>query len=143
MLEKMLLNPEAFRLSQGVALVRIIIGLLMVYHGQEVFNGHLMQEYAQWEAFAGPYATLLVYLGKSAELLSGVLLTLGLCTRLAALILIATLSYITFIIGQGRFWYQEQHPFLFVLFGLLFLFAGPGAWSLDRYLYTRKGQQPE
>ena len=137
----MLINPEPARLSQGVALIRIVLGLLLAYHGQEVFHSRLMQEYMQWEPLAGPNASLLVYTGKSAELLAGILLTLGLFTRPAALILIATLSYITFFIGQGRFWYQDQHPFLFVLFGLQLLFTGPGAWSLDRYLYYRTGKR--
>jgi putative oxidoreductase len=34
-------------------------------------------------------------------------------------------------VGHGRFWYEDQHPFLFALFGVLFFFTGPGAWSLD------------
>jgi putative oxidoreductase len=139
---KMLINPDPIRLWQGVALIRITIGLLLAYHGQEVFDSTLMNEYAGWETFRGPNASLLVYTGKGAELVAGILLTLGLFTRPAALLAIITLSYITFFIGNGRFWYQDQHPFLFVLFGLLFLFTGPGSWSLDRYLYSRNSPRP-
>jgi putative oxidoreductase len=121
--------------DKGIGLIRIIIGALLIYHGQEVFNAALMKGYAEWETFKGPSATFLVYLGKSSEFIAGILLFLGLLTRLGALIAIGTLSYITFFIGHGKFWYEDQHPFLFVLFGCLFLFTGPGAWSLDKLIF--------
>ena len=133
-----LLHPAPIRQSEGVAIIRIIIGLLLVYHGQEVFQPKIMETYLGWENFKGTYGKLFVYAGKSAELLAGISLTLGLFTRLGALLCIATLSYITFFVGSGKFWYQDQHPFLFVLFGVLFLFTGPGAWSSDRLWFKSK-----
>jgi putative oxidoreductase len=126
-------TPIALR--QGIGIIRIAIGALMIYHGQEVFNSALMSEYATWETFKGPYSKLLVYAGKSSELVAGILLLLGLLTRVGALVTIGTLSYITFFVGEGRFWYQEQHPFMFVLFGFLFLFTGPGGWSVDALIF--------
>jgi putative oxidoreductase len=57
-------------------------------------------------------------------LLAGVLLVLGLFTRVAALLCVGTFLYITFFIGHGRFWMEDQHPFLFALFGVLFLSPG-------------------
>lgn len=125
-------------LTQGIALVRIIVGALVVYHGQEVFNPELMNGYMTWDTFDKSNARLLVYLGKSSELIAGIFLLLGLFTRIGALITIGTLSYITFFIGHGRFWYEDQHPFMFVLFGLLFLFTGPGAWSIDALIFKKR-----
>ncbi len=125
-------------LSQGIGLVRIILGALIVYHGQEVFNPELMNGYMTWDTFDKSNARLLVYLGKSSELIAGISLLLGLFTRIGALITIGTLSYITFFIGSGKFWYEDQHPFMFVLFGLLFLFTGPGAWSIDALIFKKR-----
>ncbi len=125
-------------LTQGIALVRIIVGALIVYHGQEVFNPELMNGYMTWDTFDKSNARLLVYLGKSSELIAGFFLLLGLFTRIGALITIGTLSYITFFIGHGKFWYEDQHPFMFVLFGLLFLFTGPGAWSMDALIFNKR-----
>ncbi|MEQ1587693.1 MAG: DoxX family protein [Cyclobacteriaceae bacterium] len=125
-------------LSQGIALVRIIVGALIVYHGQEVFNPELMNGYMTWDTFDKSNARLLVYLGKSSELIAGISLLLGLFTRIGALITIGTFSYITFFIGSGKFWYEDQHPFMFVLFGLLFLFTGPGAWSMDALIFNKR-----
>ena len=125
-------------LTQGIGLVRIIVGALIVYHGQEVFNPELMNGYMTWDTFDKSNARLLVYLGKSSELIAGISLLLGLFTRIGALITIGTLSYITFFIGHGKFWYEDQHPFMFVLFGLLFLFTGPGAWSMDALIFKKR-----
>ena len=125
-------------LAQGIALVRIIVGALIVYHGQEVFNPELMNGYMTWDTFDKSNARLLVYLGKSSELIAGISLLLGLFTRIGALITVGTLSYITFFIGSGKFWYEDQHPFMFVLFGLLFLFTGPGAWSMDALIFKKR-----
>ena len=112
----------------------------MIYHGQEIFNSELMQGYIKWDVFQNKAATLMVYAGKASELIAGLLLTLGLLTRLGGVLLTGTMLYITFFVGHGRFWYEDQHPFMFVLFGVLFTFLGPGAWSLDKALW-KKGDE--
>lgn len=134
---KRMLSNSPIAMNQGIGLVRIIVGALMVYHGQEVFNSALMNEYATWDTFNKSSALFMVYLGKGSEFVAGVLLLLGLFTRVGAIMTICTLGYITFFIGHGKFWYEDQHPFMFVLFGLLFFFTGPGAWSADALLFKR------
>lgn len=119
----------------------------MIYHGQEVFNPELMKGYMEWETFKGPSAKLMVYAGKSSELITGLSIFFGLFTRLGAILAMGTLSYVTFFVGHGRFWYEDQHPFMFVLFGLLFIFTGPGSWSIDALIFgnssdkSPKGQE--
>lgn len=123
----------------GIAFIRIITGGLLAYHGWEVFNASLMNEYAQWEIFKNmPFGKTMVYAGKAAELIGGLLLAFGLFTRLGTLIIIVTLSYIAFFVGSGKIWYQDQHPFLFVLLAFLFLILGPGHYSLDKLRSKRK-----
>jgi len=126
-----------FYLPEALALLRIVIGGLVAYHGFEVFQPEVMKGYLTWEVFKGDNAGLVVYFGKSTELLAGMLLLFGLFTRVAALLLTCAMCYITFIVGGGAFWYGDQHPFMFVLFGILFLFAGPGKWSVDGFLSQR------
>lgn len=116
----------------GIACVRFVTGALMAYHGWEIFTAAKMNEYLQWEMFRDmSFAKTMVYAGKAAELVGGVSLALGLFTRAGALIIMFTLSYIAFSVGNGKIWYQDQHPFLFVLLALLFLILGPGPYSLD------------
>ncbi len=133
-----LLSPNPIWPSQGAAIVRMIVGLLLIYHGQEVFQAKLMDSYANWDNFKGSYGHLMVYAGKLAELIAGLSIFLGLFIRLGALICIGTFTYITFFFGQGRFWYEEQHPFMFLLFGVLYLFTGSGIWSLDGLIFGKK-----
>lgn len=134
------LSPEPIQFSKALAVIRIIVGLLMVYHGLEVFNSEVMQGYLKWDVFKNTAATAMVYAGKASELIAGMLLTLGLFTRVGGVLLTGTMLYITFFVGHGRFWYEDQHPFMFVLFGILFMFLGPGAWSLDQTFW--KGKDP-
>lgn len=123
---------------KGLAIVRILLGLQILYHGLEVFDSETMRMYTEWDIFKGDNGLFLVYVGKSTELMSGILITLGLFTRVGCVLVMGALSYVTFFVGGGKFWYQDQHPFMFVLFGLLFLFTGPGAWSLDALIFKEK-----
>jgi putative oxidoreductase len=113
--------------ARGLAVIRIITGLLMAYHGLEVFDRQLMAGYASWEMVRIlPFPTLLVYLGKGVELVLGLLLTFGLFMRLAALAMAADMLFICFYIGHGKFYYEDQHPFLFAMLAMVFFFTGPG-----------------
>jgi uncharacterized membrane protein YphA (DoxX/SURF4 family) len=73
---------------------------------------------------------------KAAELVGGILILVGLFTRIAALMLAGTLAYIAFFIGHGKIWYEDQYPFLFVLLFLVIFFTGPGKYSLDHRLFA-------
>ena len=134
-----LLSSAPVAQQSGLAFIRIIVGLLMVYHGLEGFDAGKRKDYAQWDffkKFSSP--AFVVYIGKSAELVAGILLTIGLFTRLASLVLIATMLYIAFYVGSGKIWYEDQHPFLFVLLGLVFFFSGSGKWSVDEWLQRKE-----
>jgi putative oxidoreductase len=131
------MQQHAFYLSRwqqsGLVVIRILTGLLMAYHGWEVFDPAKMAEYAKWDvvqAFPAPKAS--VYVGKSVELVTGVLLALGLATRIAAVLMALNMLIICFKIGSGRFYYEDQHPFLFAVLALVFFFTGPVKWSLDQ-----------
>src|SRR5690349_4264322 len=107
---KSLLSPSPLFFDRGIALVRIIVGLLLIYHGKEVFQPELMKGYMDWETFKSPMGRFMVYVGKSSELVAGILFLFGLLTRVGSLIAVGTFLYITFFIGNGRFWYEDQHP---------------------------------
>lgn len=119
-----------------IAFLRIVIAVFLIIHGKEVFDAEKMQEYTKWDTFKT--SSIMPYIGKAAEFIAGVLLLLGLFTRLACILTIGTFAYITFFIGNGKFWMDDQHPFMFVLFGLLFFFTGPGAMGLDRIVFKKK-----
>lgn len=130
------ISPEPLGQNNGLAIFRIITGLLMAYHGWEIFDGAKMDEYVKWEVIkALPAPVFMVYLGKGLELVSGVFLMVGLLTRLAALFMAIDMLFICFIIGNGRFYYQDQHPFIFAMLSMVFFFTGPVKWSIDQLLH--------
>lgn len=125
-------------LNGGLALIRIILGAFLIYHGLEIFNTPKMNEYMGWDLFnKSSIGKFQVYLGKGSELAGGILFVLGLWTRIAALLVAGTMAYVTFVVGHGKLWYEDQYPFLFALLAMVFFFTGPGAASADKYFFSR------
>ena len=131
-------SPYPLWQTAGLALVRWAVGAFLIYHGLEIFNETIVNKYLQWDQFKNSNGKLLVYSGKVAELTAGILFVLGLFTRIACLLVIGVMCYITFFLGKGIIWYDDQHPFLFVLLALAFFFTGPGNFSLDKMIFNNK-----
>jgi uncharacterized membrane protein YphA (DoxX/SURF4 family) len=128
--------------NHGIALVRIITGILLVWHGWETFDAEKMKMYTGWfveRKYTNP--EIWAYTGKVAELLAGIGFVLGLFTRLASLAAIAAFAGIIFILGdKGKIFQGDQHPFLFILLALVFFFTGGGSFSLDNYFFQKKSR---
>jgi putative oxidoreductase len=135
---KYLLSARPLHNDLGLGVVRIFTGLFMVYHGWEIFDQTKMNEYSKWMVDIKLYApSFMAYLGKSIELVAGILITIGLFTRIAVIPLAITMGFICFKLGEGRIFMEEQHPFFFVLQSFLFFFCGPGNWSIDKLLFSK------
>lgn len=134
-----LFSLSPFFLSTGFATIRVITGVLMVYHGMEIFDTEKMKGYHLWlNDLQFPLSYLMAYLGKGTEFISGLLLVLGLFTRLAALALGITMLFVCFGMGHGKIFTDDQHPFLFVLLSAVYFFTGAGKWSLDHFIFGYK-----
>lgn len=136
---KKLFAAEPLWQTPGLVCIRIITGLLMAYHGLEVFKPEVMKGYTEWEVIKSlPAPLFMVYLGKGIELVAGIFLGLGLFTRIAALLIFIDMIFICFKVGGGKFYYEDQHPFIFALLALVFFFTGPVAYSVDQLLFRKK-----
>jgi len=108
----------------------------MIYHGWEIFDKEPITTYTGWLTDRNfPSPEFFAYLGKATELTGGILLTIGLFTRLITLPLMCVMLFIAFELGHGKIFYEDQYPFLFFLFFVLFFFTGPGKWSLDAKVF--------
>ena len=113
---------------QVLALLRIVVGLLFLEHATSKFF-----------AFPAPFPVhplppLLLAAGV-VELLAGVLVTIGLFTRLAAFLASGemAIAYFTMHFPNG-FWPLVNKGEAAILFCFVFLYiaaVGPGAWSID------------
>jgi len=132
-------SSSPISLFYGIAIVRIITGALLIYHGWELFDVVKMKEYSSWfveRQYTNPAAW--AYAGKFAELISGIGFVLGFFTRLASLASIAAFCGIIFILGdKGKIFESDQHPFLFILLAIVFFFTGPGVYSLDNLIFKK------
>jgi putative oxidoreductase len=133
-------SPTPIAQNYGIAIVRIITGILLVWHGWESFDAEKMKMYTGWfveRKYSNPQ--IWAYSGKIAELLAGIGFTLGLFTRLASVAAIAAFTGVIFILGdKGKIFQGDQHPFLFILLAIIFLFTGPGALSADGLIFKKR-----
>ena len=82
--------------NTGLTLIRLILGIFLIYHGWEIFDAAIMKEYTKWDIFKNTSSpSFIVYAGKTTELIAGFLLLFGLFTRLASLVVIVTFLYIS------------------------------------------------
>ena len=133
-----LFSPLPLWQDSGLAALRIITGLMMMYHGWEIFDSAVINDYATWDMIKTLPAPLgMVYLGKGLELVTGICFVLGLFTRISALLMAVNMLFICFKIGNGKFYYQDQHPFLFAMIAMVFFFTGPVKWSLDKLWFKQ------
>jgi putative oxidoreductase len=113
---------------QLLAMLRIVVGLLFLEHGLSKFFGFPVPFPVH------PLPPMLMAAG-AIELVAGVLVTIGLFTRLAAFIASGEMAAAYFIghFPKG-FWPVENMGEGAILFCFIFLYlaaAGPGAWSID------------
>lgn len=122
------------RAGVATAVVRVLAGLIFVLLSLPKFFLHDF-ELAEFVRFGFPYSSLIVYLVGLLELGAGLMLMVGLGTRLAALGLAVNMigAISTAGVQVGGPFHLGLAPAL--LFAMLFLlWAGPGAAALDQRL---------
>jgi len=122
----------------GAVILRVVAGLIIFKYGLEIFSADKMKGYFDWLTDLNfPVPEAMVYTGKICELVGGLLMALGLFTRLAAIPLLITMSVIGFVLGEPEFLAADGSILLLLIF-LHFLLVGPGKLSLDHFLFAKK-----
>ena len=122
----------------GAVILRVVAGLIIFKYGLEILSADKMKGYFDWLADLNfPVPEAMVYTGKICELVGGLLMALGLFTRLAAIPLLITMSVIGFVMGEPEFLAADGSILLLLIF-LHFFLVGPGKLSLDHILFTKK-----
>jgi putative oxidoreductase len=124
--------------------VRVIAGAVFVSVSTGKFLDH-MQEAVDFKSYGIPVPDTAVYVVGALELIGGLLLVLGLFTRVAAFLLAANMvgAISTAGVMEGGSFHLGVAPALLVAM-LFLLWAGPGALALDNRLVGggRDGAHP-
>ena len=124
---------------RALAVLRIVTAYLFVQHGTAKFFGLPQQGMSD-----GVQLFSLVGLAGVLELVGGLLLLIGLFTRLTAFVLCGFMAVAYFMAhaSQGHVLVpmlnQGELAVLFCFVFLYFVFSGPGAWSLDGVRRARR-----
>ena len=136
------LTPLSQLASLAPLAVRVILGIITIAHGaQKLQTGPA--NFGQGLAGMGvPFPVLTGYIVTFAELIGGILLVVGLLSRLAALLLTVNLTIgillvnvgIGFLTPPGAASSGVELPLALIAGLLAILLAGPGKLSLDHAL---------
>lgn len=122
----------------GAFVLRLVAGLTIFKYGLEIFSTDSMSGYVNWLTdLKVPYPRAMAITGKIVELAGGLMMALGIFTRVAAVPLILTMAFICFIMGEPELLAADGSFLLLVIF-FHFLLVGPGRLSLDHLLFTRQ-----
>ncbi len=140
-LPKTLLGTEPLTPHYILAL-RVIMGIFFINHGHEFFDAKVMQAFADWlqKDFNFPVPLLMAYLRTGAELFGGIMLLLGLFTRVGAFFIMITMLVAFFTAGKSALLGDGEMVFAYAIVMLTFVLTGSGKISLDYYLFGRKGE---
>ena len=126
----------------GFLILRLVLGVIMVGHGYgKVFGG--MHKHVELVASLGMPGWL-AYLSAAAEFLGGILLIVGLVTRVAALAVCIDMAVAILkvhlhngLLGQNGY----QFPLALAAMAFAIIFAGAGPISLD-WVFSGGGGSP-
>lgn len=127
--------------DNGLLFYRIVFGLSMMAHGYLKFAGGEQSLYGVGSmlgifGITGGYLVLGA-MAATAELLGGLLVLLGLATRLGSLLIIGTL-FVATILALGNGFFAWDYPSQMMFGAIMLLIAGPGRFSID-YKLAHKG----
>jgi len=89
------------------------------------------------QQFVLPHSSLFSYLVMTGEVVAGICLLLGLCTRVGATV--AMFLFLNFMLSKGRLFWSPDSEDAAVFFSALVVLIGAAgrAWGLDNYLVRR------
>jgi uncharacterized membrane protein YphA (DoxX/SURF4 family) len=125
--------------NNAIALLRIWVGVIFVYHGVSIFHPNNMQSFAKLlESENIPFPLLGAWLCKTSELLGGIFLIAGFLKRPACLFLIIDMAIATFVAGNGELLQNGRTPFILLICCLIIFLSASDKLSIDWLLFRKQ-----
>jgi putative oxidoreductase len=132
------------RTSFGLLVLRVVAGYALILHGwPKVGRG-----FNQWMGTDSPIPGWLQSLAVLSEVGGGLALILGFLTPVASFGILCTMAYATYThVSKGQPFVANtgghyEKALLFFSIALLMLLAGPGKFSVDRFIFGRRRTEP-
>ncbi len=126
--------------SLGILILRVGVGgSIALAHGL----GKLQNLLSDHPRFADPFGLGVVpslAMATFGELVCGLLIAIGLFTRLATIPLAITMLVAILIAHAGQPWGEREHAFLFLVPAIAIGLVGPGRYSVDAWMKRRRGR---
>jgi putative oxidoreductase len=147
-MNKLLLSSTQLKGKEIVlTITRIWFGIIMMRNGKFIFDSSNIPFFQNWfgNQLHFPAPILMFYLAKGSEFFGGAFLTAGLFSRFACFFVAFTMFVATVTANHANMFKMDGTiTFAFMCFSLLFLFYGPGKFSMDYLLFDRrKLKQPK
>lgn len=123
----------------GLLFYRLALGISMFYHGYlKYVSGEqgLYKVGAMLSTLGVPsgFEVILGTIASYAEMVGGILIIIGLFTRIGSILIIGTLAVATILNLNGNF-FSWDYPSQMGFGAIMLFFAGAGRYSLDKALF--------
>lgn len=135
-LKTILTNTHPISVDLGSLVARIVVGSYFIMHGHELFDTKAMEGFAGYLSndLHFPYPTLMAYLRTGSEFFGGIMILLGLFTRIGSFLIMITMLVAAFTAGKGDIMGEAEMTIVYAIFCLTIILFGSGKFSLEKYL---------
>ena len=134
-----ILSSQSLHTDLGILLLRLVFGGLFIYIGFGKIE-HYHQYLPMFKDYTGLGVKTSYNLVIFAEFFCGILVTIGLLTRLAVIPILITMIVVVFVALKDKGFNDKQLPFLYLILSLVIFVLGSGKYSADALLFKRKNK---
>jgi putative oxidoreductase len=132
-----ILGSRPLHTDLGILLLRLVFGGLFIYIGYQKIE-HYDQYLPMFKDYTGLGVKMSYNLVIFAEFFCGLLVAIGLFTRLAVIPILIAMIVVVFIALKGQAFNDKQLAFLFLVLSLVIFILGGGKYSVDALLFRKK-----
>lgn len=132
-----LLSPRSLHTDLAALFLRLIFGGMFIYAG--------WMKISAYDVMLGGFGKMLglgpvleLNLVIFAEFVCGILIVIGLVTRLAVIPILITMIVAFFVAHANDLFVMKQLPFVYMLLCLVVFILGSGRYSLDRLVFKNR-----